>query len=410
MKGIVACETGSEEYTAGRDCPEPGTSRAGPHKAGSWRLRPWHARPRYYGEVAFVQQFKNFVLEGPDSDEDWRDFLAAWYKHLDRFSADVGKHVDDQEMATFLMSLVVPVLRNGFITSERQLDLFNRLQEIGCHLLPVHYYSPIPDTSALPEEFWDFTYEAVPGWSLNIPGQLALLLRLAAYAEELGELYASGDSESFDWNNAAFNVIDASVYYAMIRSFRPSQVIEVGGGHSTCIAALAALRNGDTLLDAIEPYAPPFLATGRPGLRRLIQEPVQSVAADSFTSLEANDILFIDSSHVSKAGSDVNYLILEILPRLKPGVIVHFHDIFLPWNLPRKWTEQHRLFWNEQYLLLAFLQGNRDFEVLLATHYLGRCYPGKLKEAFPYLVLPCGGSFWIRRVRGEEAASAEETP
>src|ERR1019366_6710867 len=180
---------------------------------------------------------------------------------------------------------------------------------------------------------------------------------------------------------------------------------EVGAGYSTWIAGLAAVRNGDTALDAVEPYPPPFLVAGLPGLRRLIQEPVQSVPAGTFTSLEANDILFIDSSHVCKTGSDVTYLILEILPRLKPGVIVHFHDIFLPWNMPRVWVEKNLLFWNEQYLLLAFLQGNRDFEVLLASHYLGRCHPERLKQAFPYLNIdiawPGGSSFWVRRACGQ---------
>jgi len=264
----------------------------------------------------------------------------------------------------------------------------------------------VPDTSSLPAELWNSRYDAVPGWSLNTAVQLDLLSKLAAFSGELGELFArSGDTDSFDWKNNAFNVADASFYYAMIRLFRPARVIEVGAGHSTCMAALAAVRNGDTALDAIEPYPPAFLAAGRPGLRCLIQQPVQSVPAGSLTSLEANDILFIDSSHVSKIGSDVTYLILEILPRLKPGVIVHFHDIFLPWDMPRDWIEKHHLFWNEQYLLLAFLQGNRDFEVLLASQYIGQCHRERLKEAFPHintdLPLPGGGSFWIRRAFGD---------
>ena len=348
--------------------------------------------------MKLLEKLGNLMLANSGSDEDWRVFLDAWYGHVDSFSDGVGKHVHEEEMGKFLCSLVIPALRNGFATSERQLDLFNRLQSVGGHLLPVHFYSPVPDTSALPEELYEFRYDRVPGWSLNVAFQLDLLSKLARFAGELGELYERpSETNSFQWENDAFNSTDASVYYAMIRLFNPSKVIEVGGGYSSCIAALAALRNGDTILDVVEPYPQPFLVAARPGLHRLIQEPVQSLSPEVFTSLDANDILFIDSSHVCKVGSDVTYLILEILPRLKPGVVVHFHDIFLPWNLPRKWTTEHRLFWNEQYLLLAFLQGNRDFEVLIANHYLGRCHAEELMEVFPHISRPRGGSFWIRR-------------
>ena len=337
--------------------------------------------------------------------EDWTAFLSAWYEHLNRFSDDISAHVDEAEIPRFLTSLVVPVIRNHPITIEQRVDFFCRLQALGWHLLPAHFYSPVPDTSSLPPGIWESRFDDVPGWSLNDPVQFDILSTLAQFASELEELRKrSDDPDAFDWNNNAFNAVDASLYYGMIRLFKPARIIEVGAGHSTCIAALAAIRNGATALEAIEPYPQPFLVAGRPGLQRLIQQPVQSVPAAAFSVLEANDILFVDSSHVCKVGSDVNYLILQILPRLKPGVIVHFHDIFLPWNMPREWIEKHHLFWNEQYLLLAFLQGNKDFEVILASHYLGQCHPERLKQAFPYLdisrQLPGGGSFWIRRIGG----------
>ena len=337
--------------------------------------------------------------------EDWTALLSAWYEDLDRFSDDISAHVDEAEMPRFLTSLIVPVIRNFPGTLKQRADLFSRLQALGWHLLPAHFYSPVPDTSSLPPELWGARFDDVPGWSLNEPVQLDILSNLAQFAGELEELRkGSGDSGGFDWNNSAFNAADASLYYGVIRLFRPARIIEVGAGHSTCIAALAALRNGATALEAIEPYPQAFLTAGVPGLQKLIQQPVQAVPPATFSALEANDILFVDSSHVCKVGSDVNYLILQILPRLKPGVIVHFHDIFLPWNMPRDWIERHHLFWNEQYLLLAFLQGNKDFEVILASHYLGMCHPQQLKQAFPYVDItlqsPGGGSFWIRRIGG----------
>ena len=119
-----------------------------------------------------------------------------------------------------------------------------------------------------------------------------------------------------------------------------------------------------------------------------------------FDRLNGGDILFVDSSHVSKAGSDVNYVFFHVLPQLKAGVIVHFHDIFLPDEYPRQWVIDDGRNWNEQYLLRAFLQFNRDFEVLWAAHFMGTRHTAAVQETFPnYPKLGGGGSFWIRKVR-----------
>jgi hypothetical protein len=342
--------------------------------------------------MKFIRNFQNLLSDAFSTDADWDAFIASWPDHVDRFSKELGRRIPGEEIAAFLASLMIPIIRNGFVSGERKEELFDRLQALGAHLSPVHFYSPVPDTTSLPDELWDRRYDTTPGWSLREADQLALLARLAAYAEELKHI------DAFDWNNLQFNETDASVYYAMIRHFGPSKVLEVGAGYSTCIAGQAALLNGHTLLNAIEPYPARFLTGGVPGLNQLIREPAQSIPIETFTDLDEGDFLFIDSTHVCKIGSDVTYLILEILPRLRAGVIVHIHDIFLPWNMPKEWIKKRHLFWNEQYLLLAFLQGNRDFEVLLATHYLGVCHPESLQQAFPYLKIPGGGSFWIRRV------------
>jgi hypothetical protein len=116
-----------------------------------------------------------------------------------------------------------------------------------------------------------------------------------------------------------------------------------------------------------------------------------------FERLEAGDILFIDSSHVVKTGSDVNYLFLEVLPRLKPGVVIHVHDIFLPHEFPKAWVMDLHLFWTEQYLLQAFLTHNAEFEVLFANAYMGARHQTEMQRTFPRSQWWGGGSFWLRR-------------
>jgi hypothetical protein len=197
----------------------------------------------------------------------------------------------------------------------------------------------------------------------------------------------------------------------MIRHFKPRRVIEIGSGMSTVLTAEAIRKNElegrSCLFTAIEPFPAKFLSH-IPGLTELLQTKVQRVPLERFCSLEANDILFIDSSHVVKIGGDVVYEYLEIIPRLKPGVLVHCHDIFLPAEYPKQWVMTNRIFWTEQYLLQAFLTHNRAFEILLAASFLHLRHPDKLAAAIgsydPVRVWP--GSFWMRRVLADPEASA----
>ena len=152
---------------------------------------------------------------------------------------------------------------------------------------------------------------------------------------------------------------------------------------------------------AIEPYPQNILKEGIEGivgLTQLIEKPVQEVPVREFEKLEENDILFIDSSHVLKINSDVHYEYLEIFPKLKPGVIIHIHDIFLPMEYPSQWLNDRHWFWNEQYLLQAFLTFNNNFEVLHAGHYLSKTYGDEMKSFSPYFGNNLASSFWMRRI------------
>ena len=194
---------------------------------------------------------------------------------------------------------------------------------------------------------------------------------------------------------------------AMVRHLAPARVIEVGSGWSSLVTAQVNREYLGGALDftCIDPYPPEFLQGGVDGISRLIDRQVQEVPVDAFLELRDADILFIDSSHTVKTGGDVTFLVQEVLPRLSPGVVVHFHDIFLPRDYPMDWVLSGRA-WNEQYLVRSFLAFNSAFQILLSVGWL-EAYRGDLLAQ----VLPGypeayggGGSLWIRRHRAVQAA------
>lgn len=189
----------------------------------------------------------------------------------------------------------------------------------------------------------------------------------------------------------------------MIRHFKPKRIVEIGCGNSTLLIA-QALRN-EGLESAceflcIEPFPPAYLQPLPEGVSKLINSDVQSASLDHFKSLESGDILFIDSTHVSKIESDVVYEYLEILPVLKPGVIIHIHDIFLPYEYPKNWIEDLRFFWNEQYMLKAFLLFNNNFNVMVPSHAMYREQQKIFEKMVPSLreTTHPPSAFWMVRI------------
>ncbi len=180
--------------------------------------------------------------------------------------------------------------------------------------------------------------------------------------------------------------VDAHVYFAFVRHFRPARIVEVGAGYSTLVAVAAATRNAEDghrpEIVAVDPYPPDFLADALDGTGRVVADRVQNVDLSLFTSLAPNDILFIDSTHVLRSGGDVQTEYCEILPRLGHGVLVQVHDVSLPKPYPRTYFDQ-RLYWNEQYLLQAFLAFNFRFEVIWPGNYIAVSHPAEVRELIP---------------------------
>ena len=301
------------------------------------------------------------------------------------------------ELSQFI-SAVIPIC----LESTEIHELFQDWERHGFHVTPAHFYQPIPDTRSLPETLWTQPSELV-GIDMNEAMQLDLLRRhFPKFRDEYGQFAAepSGEENRFHLGNQLFDDVDALVAYCMVRHFQPRLIIEVGSGFSSLLLGDAVAKNTGSSLICIEPFPREFLRKGFPGLQSLREQKVQDIELDFFAQLESNDILFIDSSHTVKIGGDVNYLFLEVLPRLKPGVIVHVHDIFLPFEYRRDWVLDEFRFWTEQYLLQAFLTFNSEFEVLMANNYLNQYHEEELKVAFPDLSSWGGGSFWMRRKPG----------
>lgn len=327
-----------------------------------------------------------------------RKFEGPQGPEFDAIYARLKAYMGSPEYQPQVAELIARVV-GEFINPSLLAPYFRFWEGRGIHITPVHYYSPIPDTRTLGPELWEKPSELF-GIDLDVPGQLKLLTEeFPKYRDEYLKFAAKPTSVPYEFhlNNGIFDGTDALALYCMVRHFKPRRIIEVGSGYSSRVSARAALLNGETNLTCIEPYPSEVLKRGFPGLGSLITEDVQRVGFDFFAQLKAGDFLFIDSAHVIRTGGDVQYLYLEVLPRIAPGVTVHIHDIFFPFNYPRTWLLDEVRFWNEQYLLQAFLAFNPEFEVLLSNSYLGTYHEDVLRDVFPNSPWHGGCSFWMRR-------------
>jgi predicted O-methyltransferase YrrM len=271
---------------------------------------------------------------------------------------------------------------------------------------PGHFTSPIPSLDAVRRDagrIFDRSLRDLPGIDLNVDGQLQLLDELKRFYAEMPFKDEASDAARYSFDNGFFSYSDAIFLYGMVRFARPKRIIEIGSGFSSFAILDTNDRffGGQIRLTCIEPYAERLRSRlTEQDLRtvEILGAPVEEVEGARFAQLEAGDILFVDSSHVSKVGSDVNHIVFEILPRLARGVLVHFHDVFYPFEYPREWIEEKGYYWNEAYLLRAFLQFNGSFRIRIWNEFLGRFHAGALRAAMPLCMKNTGGSLWLERV------------
>ena len=306
----------------------------------------------------------------------------------------------------------------GIVVGDEFLALLMR-QAFGTHVgssllaafPPGHYYSPIPSRADIDRwalARWHQTPDALAGVDLNVAGQLALLERLGPLTRTLAFADDAGGATRYWWDNDGFSPGDATALAAMLMHHRPKRVVEVGAGYSTAVMLDVADRHLPERPEIVcidpEPARLRSLLRGDEAGLTVHETIVQEMPLELFTSLAAGDILFIDSSHVLKLGSDVSLLFLDVLPRLAPGVVVHVHDIATSFEYPLEWYEEGRA-WNEAPALRAFLAFNQAYEILYFCDYMNRFQRDAVARHMPLALRQPKGtpegntsvSFWMRR-------------
>lgn len=273
------------------------------------------------------------------------------------------------------------------------------LTKIGVFPIVDHYYEPIFNRKKISKPL--STRRRLPGIIWNETKQKEILKNLS-YSNEISQnQWENYGQRKFYFGNGSFESGDAEYLYNMIRFIKPKKVIEVGCGFSTLIIKQAIDQNIKENINfkcdlvCIEPYEQPWLESMH---IEVLRKKVEEIDLNYFESLNENDMLFIDSSHMIRPQGDVLYELLEILPSLKKGVYVHIHDIFTPNDYPDEWVFKHMRFWNEQYLLEAFMSNNEDWEIYGALNYLFHNHYEELKKTCLYITPDREpGSFYIKK-------------
>ena len=276
----------------------------------------------------------------------------------------------------------------------------NTLINIGVFPIRNHYYEPQFDNRNPKPDFSDD--RTLPGINWNTTEQLEILEKFIFHHELADTPQDRPNTLKFYLNNDLFGSGDAEYWYQLIRSIKPQRIFEIGSGNSTLIA-INAIRNNQKDDPSykckhicIEPYEMPWLEESNVSV---VRKKVEEIDLNFFSELQENDILFIDSSHIIRPQGDVVFEYLELLPSLNKGVIVHVHDIFSPKNYPKQWLENEVRFWNEQYLLEAFLSHNTSWKIIGALNYLHHNHYEKFKSIAPFLTSDREpGSFYIQKI------------
>jgi hypothetical protein len=276
-------------------------------------------------------------------------------------------------------------------------------RKVGIFPIRDHYYEPLFNTQKLKTSLRKD--RSLPGINWDLQGQKAFAKKFNFNSEIIDILNQQGSELKYSFENDTYRAGDSEFLYNMIRLLKPKKLIEIGSGNST-LMAIEALRRNEKENPAdrcehicIEPFERPWLEKLN---IKLVRQLVENTDKNIFKQLQANDILFIDSSHMIRPQGDVLFEYLEILPILNPGVYVHVHDIFSPKDYLDQWLETDMKMWNEQYLLEAFLSHNSAFKIVGALNYLkynglaelSACCPVFAKDPESYEP----GSFWLQRV------------
>jgi predicted O-methyltransferase YrrM len=278
---------------------------------------------------------------------------------------------------------------------------FRKLQGLGYHLQPNDFYTPLNDCAFLDanRDLWT-SLTPVTDIDWRREQQFAVAEEIGRFVDELRDVPERTDRPgTYCWDNGFWNNADALVQYGLVRSRQPLRYLEIGCGWSSLLLARALGRNvRPCSVDLIEPYGNDEMLAALPREWTRHRTILQRADLALVERLGPGDVLFFDGSHCAKAASDVNWFFFRLLPRLRPGVLIHLHDIFLPDDYPEEWIFERGQTWNEQYLLQAFLMNNKTYRVLIANRYLYRAGRETLDRLYRGVQPSFGCSFWMEKI------------
>ncbi len=309
-----------------------------------------------------------------ESDADGREY----------FLAEMAKGMTRQSVIQVIVSSDEFIHRFNDLSSPNRSNVVSAFRKFSAE---GHFYSPIPASDDFNEKYDALALGEIGDDLIDAKAQLELADRFKIFYDELPFPEEPSDRRRFYLNNGAFNYFDGIILYSFIRYLKPKRIIEVGSGYSSAamIDTCEMYLEGKTDITFIEPYPDTLhqrLSAQDEKRYTILDKNVQDVGLDAFGVLERNDILFIDSSHVSKFGSDVNHLLFNVIPTLKEGVVIHFHDIFRNFDYPKEWLNEGRA-WNEGYLVRAFLSQNKNFKILFFNDWFAHNHWDYLADNMP---------------------------
>lgn len=353
----------------------------------------------------YVGRLKNLTVEAPENlkaEQTFDEFINYYYDRI------LGRAPDSEGREHYVKLLNKGVPKHEILASLLNSDEYaERVRYLMSPTIkfahPGHFYSPLPNLDNISNLYQMIDKSRNPnGIEINGDKQIKLLKQFQKYVSIIpfGDGFKQKNTRYFFNGDEWYSYGDAIVLFCMINYFKPERLIEVGSGYSSIVTLdTCELSNLNTKITFIEPYPELILSllSDQDDPEKLIlRKEVQTVSLSLFEDLNSGDILFVDSSHVVKFGSDVLFILTEVLPRLKPGVIIHFHDIFWPFEYPLEWLEQG-FAWNEAYFLKALLVNNKSYEILYFNDYMGQMHRDLVEQHMPLALRNFGCGIWLKK-------------
>lgn len=331
---------------------------------------------------------------------------AALRNTLETLFQTMFKRLPDEAALNYYMQRYGSGVDMGYIVLELAgSEEFNQWTRNRLFVPPGHFYSPIVD-QAEAKKYFDRQQgapvpETVTGVVIDRAALLDLWENLVPFMRDSPFPKRKSEEFRYYFENPNFTYGDGSVWHAMLRYFKPKRIIEIGSGYSSAnmIDTIERYFEHDVELTFVEPF-PELLQSliGDQSSRvNILASPVQNCDLRIFRRLQSGDILFIDSTHILRTGSDVCFELFEILPILAEGVIVHIHDMFWPFEYPEDWVIQDNRSWNELYAVRALLTGNSEWRVIMFNDYIAKTAKDVVKKTYPTLLNNPGGGLYLQK-------------